>query len=221
MCFVGGLEMNEESSLKVNEEEKIKITAYHTLNSMQSEKFNNSSRIFGLRVGNIKDISYSKLLKLINNLYTMCRLHYISLENRKIKKLLPEGRHPIQPDRGEIYNAIITENVGSEINDNHLVVVISNEKTNVFAEKINVVPIEGDGNDVPSYLVKLENADLEFGNLNKDPSRVIIPEILTIDKSRLDLKVGKINEKKMLEISRKIMKQLDIKLKDICVDNKK
>lgn len=138
----------------------------------------------------------------------MCRLHYNSLEYRKIRINDNYKHHPIRPMRGEIYNAIITENIGSEINDNHLIIVMSNPKTNIFADKINVLPIEGNGNIVPKYLVQLTNDDLEFGALDKDPSRIIIPEILTIDKARLGMKIGKIKDSKMKTISDKLKKQL-------------
>jgi mRNA-degrading endonuclease toxin of MazEF toxin-antitoxin module len=112
--------------------------------------------------------------------------------------------------RGEIYNALITENIGSEINDNHLIVVISNERTNIYADKINVLPIEGDGAVVPNYLEQLTNNDLEYGHLDKNPSRVIIPEILTIDKARLEHRIGKIKKEKIDQISKKILKQLSL-----------
>ncbi len=162
-----------------------------------------------LTIASIKKISYSKVLRLIKNIPAMCRMHYISREFRRLRKSDPNNHHPVKPKRGEIYNALITENVGSEISDNHLVVIISNERTNIYAEKINVLPIEGDGQNVPPYLAKLENIDLEFGFLDKNPSRIIIPEILTIDKARLQLKIGKIKKEKMIEINTKLKRQLD------------
>lgn len=187
---------------------------YYKLTSLNIDKQQTIIKYTNINIKNIKDISFSKLKKFIKNLYILCKLHYISLENRKIRDKHPEKRHPIQPLRGEIYNALITENIGSEICDNHLVVIISNPHTNIFAEKINVLPIEGDGNKVPSYLVKLSNEDLEYGKLDKNPSRIIIPEIITIDKARLGLKIGLIKKEKMLEINKKIIKQLSLKVVD-------
>ena len=193
------------------------IKPYHTLDCINNDELNSTLNIFNTNIKAIKGISLTKLRKLIKNLYTLCRLHYISLENRKLKN--KDKMHPIRPIRGEIYNAIITENIGSEINDNHLVVIISNEKTNKYADKINVIPIEGDGEVVPKYLVQIKNNDLEFGNLNKNPSRIIVPEILTIDKARLGLKIGKIGAEKLIELDRKILKQLDIKVLTKNVNN--
>lgn len=204
------------NSLEDNEEH---IIPYHTLNSINENQFSKLNNVFELTTKNIKQISVTKAIKLISQIYTLCRLHYISLENKKIRALNKNKHHPIQPIRGEIYNALITENIGSEICDNHLVIVISNPKTNIFAEKINVVPIEGDGNTVPKYLVRLDNNDLIHGKLDKEPSRVIIPEIMTIDKARLGIKIGLIKDEKMLEINKKILSQLNIKIKDLRVDN--
>lgn len=123
--------------------------------------------------------------------------------------------HPISPIRGQIYNALLGENWGSELSGEHPVLIISNAKNNLFAQKVNVVAIEGDGNNTSApYLVQISSSDFEDGakKLKKDPSRVVAPEILTIDKSRLNLLVGKLKDKKMLEISEALAKQLEIPL---------
>jgi len=195
-----------------------KIVPYHTLellNEMQKRSIMNT---FIYAINGMRSISNGKILRLIKNLYIVCRLHYLSIENKKKCNLHPQKFHPMQPKYGEIYNAIITENVGSELSNNHLVIIISNEKTNLFAEKVNAVPIEGDGNAVPKYLVKLENSDLEYGKLDKSPSRIIIPEIITIDKARLGLKVGQIKNEKIIEIQRKILEQFSINIRQLVVD---
>ena len=59
----------------------------------------------------------------------------------------------------------ITEGVGSELCGNHLVVIIQNKKANIYSEKVNVLPIEGDGTKInPNYQVRLSSAELADGS---------------------------------------------------------
>ena len=76
------------------------------------------------------------------------------------------------------------------------------------------MPIEGDGNKVnPHYQIKLTNADLEEGMLDKDPSRIIFTDIMTLDKARLDRRIGKLNPTKIEEVNRYLVAHLDLKKK--------
>lgn len=184
--------------------------SYSSLDILETNEKTNLTNILYIALASIRKISYSKAMRVIKQIPIVCKLHYDSLENKRLRKVHPDKHHPIQPVRGEIYNAEITEGIGSEICSNHLVIVISNPHTNIFAEKINVLPIEGDGNKVPKYLEKLTNTDLVSGHLDKDPSRVIIPEVLTIDKARLQRRIGEVNPEKMRRISEKLKKQLGI-----------
>lgn len=162
----------------------------------------------------VKEFEKSYMLKtiaLIKHLPNICRLHQLSLDNRKLRSEQPSKFHPIRPLRGEIFNALITENIGSELCGNHLVIIISNDTGNIYAEKVNVLPIEGDGNKInPNYQMQLSNSDLEWGNLDKNPSRIIFTDILTIDKARLDIRVGKVKNEKMKDIAKKLHKQLNL-----------
>lgn len=83
-----------------------------------------------------------------------------------------------------------------------MVIIISNDTGNIYSEKVNVLPIEGDGTKInPKYQMRLPNSDLESGHLDKDPSRIIFTDIMTIDKARLDIKIGMIKHEKMKEIN--------------------
>ena len=98
--------------------------------------------------------------------------------------------------------------------DNHLVVIIQGFSSNVYGEKVTILPIEGDGNKVnPHYQIKLTNADLEEGMLDKDPSRIIFTDIMTLDKARLDRRIGKLNPTKIEEVNRYLVAHLDLKKK--------
>jgi mRNA-degrading endonuclease toxin of MazEF toxin-antitoxin module len=167
--------------------------------------------LFNGIVDTLKHISFSKISSTIRFLPDVCRLSHLSYENRRLRQCHPLKHHPMRPNRGEIYNAIITEGVGSELSGNHLVVIIQHQKGNIFGEKVNILPIEGDGNTItPAYQIQLNNTDLESGILDKDPSRIILTDITTLDKARLERKVGIVNPKKMKDISDKLKSQLGL-----------
>ena len=84
-------------------------------------------------------------------------MHHNSIENRKLRSSHEKKFHPVKPYRGEIYNAFITEGVGSELCGNHLVVIIQNKKANIYSEKVNVLPIEGDGTKINPKKIALDD----------------------------------------------------------------
>ena len=123
----------------------------------------------------------------------------------------PQKFHPVKPQRGEIYNAFITEGVGSELCGNHPVVIIQNKKANIYSEKINVLPIEGNGTKInPNYQVQLTNEDLADGSLDKDPSRIIVTDITTIDKARLGRKIGTLSPDCLAAVEKLLKKHLEL-----------
>lgn len=125
--------------------------------------------IFTATLSTLKHISINKITLIIRNIPDICRLHHLSCENRKSKNSNKNKYHTVKPYRGEIYNAIITERIGSELSGNHLDIIMQNKKGNIFGEKVNILPIEGDGNKInPKYQIKLTNDDLESGSLDKE-----------------------------------------------------
>lgn len=130
---------------------------------------------------------------------------------RRKKKVSNSKMHPIIPKKGEIYNAFISEGVGRELTGNHLVIVIQNKNSNLYSDKVTVVPIEGDGNKIKkNYQMKLTNNDLVFGKIDKDPSRIIFSDILTFDKARLGRKIGMLNDEKIERLNLSIKKHLSL-----------
>lgn len=157
----------------------------------------------------------SIILEHLSFLPLECKLTLDSWKNRKIQfenKKQNGGKsvpHPVQVKRGSIYNADITTGIGSELKGNHLVIIMQNKNGNIFAEKVNVIIIEGDGKNInPKYQVQLSNDDLVNGCLDKNPSRIIPTEILTIDKARIKNCIGEIQPDKMEEIDMKVINQL-------------
>lgn len=157
----------------------------------------------------LKHISVAKAVAYLRYIPEQCHMHHTSLENRKIRDAHPNRFHPLKPQRGEIYNAFITEGVGSELCGNHLVVIIQNKKGNIYSEKVNVLPIEGNGTKInPNYQVCISSSDLASGYLTKDPSRIIITDITTIDKARLGRKIGCLTPECIAQIDKLLKKHL-------------
>ena len=163
-------------------------------------------------LSNIKNTSMRKMTDIIKDIPSICKMHYISYEHSQLKRNSYNKTHPIVPIKGEIYSAFITVGVGKELCGMHPVVIMQNQSQNIHADKVNVLPIEGDGNKInPKYQVPITSDDLESDAfLAKDPSRVIISDILTIDKARLGIKIGRLKEEKIQELNKKLKIQLDL-----------
>lgn len=149
---------------------------------------------------------------IISTISIKIKLNSISKQHAIEKRESKDRFHPIRPYRGEIYHVLLSQdNVGKELNGPHLCVIISNQKKNNYSEKVNVVPIEGDGNRIDRMNhVQVTNKDMEDGLLRKDPSRIIGGDIMTIDKSRLDIKIGKLSTNKQAELDRMLKNQLKL-----------
>lgn len=170
---------------------------YKNLKNLEETNKTTLLSMFNGILTNIKNISFRKSTSLIKDFPSICEMSYKSYEYIEKKKISNTNMHPIIPTRGEIYNAFITEGVGRELTGNHLVVILQNQNSNMYSDKVTVVPIEGDGNKIkPSYQTKLTNEDLYSGKLDKDPSRIIFADIMTIDKSKLGRKIGILKDEK-------------------------
>ena len=166
--------------------------------------FSNIANIFSVENG----IEIKRYLK---DIITNIKLNSFSKNNRNLQVANPDKTHPLKISTGEIYYITMTDGVGAELKGDHLGIVIQNKKANLYSSKVNVVPIEGDGSKInKNYNVELTNNDLTEGHLDKNPSRIITTDILTIDKCRLGRKIGKISSNKLAEIKEYVRKQLDI-----------
>lgn len=156
----------------------------------------------------LKDANTQKRICDLPTLYEIDKCAAASLVQQRLDK---NRLHPIRPSRGDIFMANITTNGGNELSSPHPVIVISNNKGNKYTSKVIVVAIEGDGSKINSaYQMPLSNTDLLQGRLDKDPSRIILSEILTIDKTRLAQKIGIIKPDVLNAITFGISKQLSI-----------
>lgn len=186
--------------------------SYNELKDLEIERKKILSSMFDGILSNIKNASFRKMTAIIKDIPSICKMNYESYENSQLMKSDYNRVHPKVPKRGEIYNAFITEGVGRELCGTHPVVIIQNQRQNMHSEKVNVLPIEGDGNKINKlYHVQITSNCLEDNTtLSKDPSRVIISEPMTLDKARLGIRIGKLNDETMKLIDEKIKIQLDL-----------
>lgn len=186
--------------------------SYNDLKNLEDINKSTLSSMFTGILTNIKATSFKKMASIIKDIPEVCRISYQSYENSQLRKVTYNNMHPVRPSRGEIYNAFITEGVGKELSGNHPVVVIQGVAANMYSDKVNVLPIEGDGKNIKSsYQEKLTSDDLEGDViLLKEESRIITSDILTLDKARLGKKVGKVKKEKMDIIDKKVKKQLGL-----------
>jgi mRNA-degrading endonuclease toxin of MazEF toxin-antitoxin module len=165
-------------------------------------------------INRIKITDFVKFKAYMESISLGLKITYESDQHQKqrVKIGKEKGQHPLKPIKGQIYNALLGENFGSELSGQHPVIVIQNSSGNLFAQKVIVVPIEGDGNVIDeSYMMKITDDDLEDNDkLTKNPSRIIVSEIITIDKARLGVKVGKLKSETIRLLNKKLYSQLSL-----------
>ncbi|MBO5609331.1 MAG: type II toxin-antitoxin system PemK/MazF family toxin [Eubacterium sp.] len=184
---------------------------YNSLNNLNDSDKSSITSVFQGVLTSLKHVSVNKAITYLRYIPEQCRMHYSSINNRRIRDAHPKKFHPVKPLRGEIYNAFITEGVGSELCGNHLVVIIQNKKGNIYSEKVNVLPIEGNGEKInPNYQIRLSNQELSSGKLDKDPSRIIVTDVMTIDKARLGRKIGSLTPECIAAVDNLLRKHLDL-----------
>ena len=86
-----------------------------------------------------------------------------------------------------------------------------NKKANIYSEKVNILPIEGDGTKInPNYQIRLSSAELADGKLDKEPSRIIVTDITTIDKARLGRWIGRLTPECIATIEKLLKNHLEL-----------
>lgn len=185
---------------------------YNNFKNLDEEEKKTLISMFAICLNRIKSIAFKKVISIIKDIPEICKVTYKSYENTEMRKQNKNHMHPIIPTRGEIYDAYITEGIGKELCGKHPVIIIQSAVANMYSEKVTVLPIEGNGENIKSsYQEKLTSDDLEDdAKLMKDPSRIITSDLMTIDKARLGKKIGKIKIEKINKIDNKVKKQLGL-----------
>lgn len=132
---------------------------------------------------------------------------YDLISDTNASKRNKKGEHPILIKQQHVYVVDYGTNVGKEFKDLHLGLVIQNDKGNTFSDTVIVLPItDFKSEEKYDYNVhhKLFNNNFEYVDrhgLDKNPSKVKVADIRTIDKSRIGSRVGKVDD----ETYKKIM----------------
>lgn len=137
--------------------------------------------------------------------------------NNHITKMKDSRKmHPVRPKRGEIFMADMGCNVGFEFKDYHPVLILQNDRGNIYSDTTVVLPITGKNEKVKViYNIHQEITNENFESiinhgLDKEPSIIKLSDIITIDKSRLNTKIGKLSPEIMKMVNIKIKKLLDL-----------
>lgn len=141
---------------------------------------------------------------------------YDVVSDNNSKRRNEKGEHPITILKQYVYVVDYGSTVGMEFKDLHLGLVIQNDKGNLYSDTVIVLPITDFKNDEKydhNVHHKIYNSYFESVDrrgLDKDPSKVKIADITTIDKSRIGSRVGKLNNKTYGLIMDKLKKILNI-----------
>lgn len=128
-----------------------------------------------------------------------------SNESEKNRK---KNIHPVRPRKGDIYLVEFGQNIGKELNNIHMGIVMQNSLKNSVSSTIIVVPISSSSKIYDTHEILLESDVIE-GKLNKIPSKAKAEQISCIDKSRLIHKIGKVSLEFIARLEKKIAKNLD------------
>lgn len=109
-------------------------------------------------------------------------------------------------NRGEIYYADLSPVVGSEQGGYRPVLILQNNKGNKYSTTVIVAPISSriTKNDLPTHVL------IEVDFLEKK-SVILLEQIRTIDKKRIDEKLGVLPSSFIESVNKAIKTSLDIK----------
>lgn len=109
-------------------------------------------------------------------------------------------------NRGEIYYADLSPVIGSEQGGYRPVLILQNNKGNRYSTTVIVAPISSrmTKNDLPTHVI-IETTFLE------KKSVILLEQIRTIDKKRIDEKLGCLSYQMMEKVNQAIKTSLDIR----------
>ena len=141
---------------------------------------------------------------------------YDMISDCNAKRRNYKGEHPITILNQYVYVIDYGSTVGKEFKDLHLGLVIQNDKGNLYSDTVIVLPItdyKTDEKNKKNVHHKIYNhyfESVDRHGLDKNPSKVKIADITTVDKSRIGNRVGKLNNKTYGLIIDKLKKILNI-----------
>lgn len=138
-------------------------------------------------------------------------IHILANRQEEVRRRDMKKHHPVRPRRGEVFLTQLGKNIGREINDKHLVVIMQNNKANLFSNTVVVIPISSSGKLYDGH-EKIEATDVKIGRLDKLPSKAKTEQIQFIDKARLIHKVAELTDDAVMRIASRLKKTLDLQL---------
>lgn len=128
----------------------------------------------------------------------------IQLNNKK-----KNGLHPLRPRKGEIYLIDFGQNVGTELSNTHMGIIVQDSLRNSVSSTVVVIPISSSLKLYDTH-EKITKDDISQGQLNKLPSKAKAEQITCIDKARLIHKIGELTSDFMKRLEKRILKNLNI-----------
>lgn len=129
----------------------------------------------------------------------------------KLDKKKNKGKHPIQPRKGDIYLIEFGQNIGKELSNTHMGIIVQASSNNVASHTVLVVPISSSPKFYPTH-ERIQKEDIKTGKLDKLPSKAKGDQLTCIDKARMLYKIGSVTDDFMQRLEKRIMKNLDIKI---------
>lgn len=130
-------------------------------------------------------------------------------KSEQLEKNRKNNLHPIRPRKGEIYLIEFGQNIGKELCNTHMGIIMQDSYKNSVSSTVVVIPISSSTKLCDTHKKILEK-DLKEGKLNKLPSKAKAEQITCIDKSRLMYKIGEMTPEFMQRLEKRILKNLDI-----------
>ena len=165
---------------------------------MQLKEFINSISNVVLRM------DFEKYFNWFIQKFTLIDKSY-QLDNKK-----KNGLHPLRPRKGEIFLIDFGQNVGAELSDTHMGIIIQDSLKNSVSSTVIAIPISSSSKLYDTHEKIIKN-DIQQGKLNKLPCKAKAEQITCIDKARLIHKVGELTPDFMERLEKRILKNLDIK----------
>ncbi len=117
--------------------------------------------------------------------------------------------HLIRPRKGEIYLIEFGQNIGNELCNTHMGIIMQDSIKNSISSTVVVIPISSSPKLYNTH-EKILQEDVIEGKLNKLPSKAKAEQITCIDKARLIYKVGELSSDFILRLEKRLLKNLDI-----------
>lgn len=179
------------------------------LNGLSSEEVENIESCFIELMQSINNKKYNDSIRYLKWLKAKLDINMVALEQDKERSKDKKNMHPIRPRRGEIYLTELGENIGKEINDKHLVLIVQNNKGNLYGNTVVCIPISSNTKLYPPH-EKIELKDIKNGRLDKLPSKAKTEQIHYLDKARLIHRVAELKPEAIERICNRLKKNLDI-----------